>query len=165
MTLRSTVSFPARGGTVVVSIIAWAAAVAITTLALVIIDSFLVVDHLVVAYLLPAAIIAVYYGSTLAFLASLASGLSAAYFLFPPKFSLYIANPVHIAELGFFMLLALTASKAAAVVARDIGRKKPLAWQPRSGPRPLRHPPSQRDGARADAPAVPPPPLRAPPLR
>ena len=130
MTLRSTVSFPARGGAFVVSIIASAAAIAITTLALVVIDSLLVVDHLVVAYLLPAAIIAVYYGSTLAFLASLASGLLAAYFLFPPKFSLYIAEPVHIAELGFFMLLALIASKAVAVVAHDmsrnLGRKKPI---------------------------------------
>jgi K+-sensing histidine kinase KdpD len=126
MTLRSTVSLQARGGAFVVSIMASAAAVAITTLALVIIDSFLVVDHLVVAYLLPAAIIAVFYGSTLAFLASLASGLLAAYFLFPPKFSLYIAEPVHIAELGFFMLLALIASKAVAVVAHDVGRKKPI---------------------------------------
>ncbi len=115
MTLRSTVSLQARGGTFVVSIMASAAAVAITTLALVIIDSFLVVDHLVV-----------YYGSTLAFLASLASGLLAAYFLFPPKFSLYIAEPVHIAELGFFMLLALIASKAVAVVAHDMSRKKPI---------------------------------------
>jgi K+-sensing histidine kinase KdpD len=120
------VSFPARGGAFVVSIIASAAAIAITTLALVVIDSLLVVDHLVVAYLLPAAIIAVYYGSTLAFLASLASGLLAAYFLFPPKFSLYIADPVHIAELGFFMLLALIASKAVAVVAHDMSRKKPI---------------------------------------
>jgi K+-sensing histidine kinase KdpD len=125
MTLRSTVSVPARG-TFVVSIIASATAIAITTLALVVIDSLLVVDHLVVAYLLPAAIIAVYYGSTLAFLASLASGPLAAYFLFPPKFSLYIANPVHIAELGFFMLLALIASKAVAVVAHDIGKKKSI---------------------------------------
>jgi K+-sensing histidine kinase KdpD len=80
----------------------------------------------VVAYLLPAAIIAVYFGSTLAFLASLASGLLAAFFLFPPKFSLYIASPVHIAELGFFMLLALIASKAVAVVAHDIRKKKPI---------------------------------------
>ena len=84
----------------------------------------------------PAAIIAVYYGSTLAFLASLASGPLAAYFLFPPKFSLYIANPVHIAELGFFMLLALIASKAGAVVAHDVGRKKSILY----GPRPSRRP-------------------------
>jgi len=126
MTLRSTVSFQSRGGYLVVPIIASAIAIAITTLALVIIDSFLVVDHLVVAYLLPAAIIAVYFGSTLAFLASFASGLLAAFFLFPPKLSLYIANPVHIAELGFFMLLALIASKAVAVVAYDIRKKKPI---------------------------------------
>ena len=126
MTLRSTVSFRPRDRLPAVPIIASAAAVGITTLALVVIDQLLVVDHLVVAYLLPAAIIAVYFGSTLAFLASLASGLLAAFFLFPPKFSLYIASPVHIAELGFFMLLALIASKAVAVVAHDIRKKKPI---------------------------------------
>ena len=127
MTLRSTVSFRPRSRMPAVPIIASAAAVGITTLALVVIDQLLVVDHLVVAYLLPAAIIAVYFGSTLAFLASLASGLLAAFFLFPPKFSLYIASPVHIAELGFFMLLAVIASKAVAVVAHDIRKKKPIA--------------------------------------
>jgi K+-sensing histidine kinase KdpD len=128
MTLRSTVLFPPRGGDFIVPIAASAAAIGITTLALVVIDRFLGVDHLVIAYLLPAAIIAVYFGSTLAFLASLASGLLAAYFLFPPKFSLYIASPLHIAELGFFMLLALIASKAVAVVAHDVrGKKKRVA--------------------------------------
>jgi K+-sensing histidine kinase KdpD len=125
--LPSTTPFERLNPDLVVAIAASAAAIAITTIALIVVDSLLVVDHLVIGYLLPAAVIAVYFGSTYAFLASLASGFAAAYFLFPPKFSLYIANPVHIAELGFFMLLALTASKAAAVVARDIGRKKPIA--------------------------------------
>jgi K+-sensing histidine kinase KdpD len=125
MILRWSASFQSLSSNLFVSIAASVAAVAITTIALIIIDSLLVVDHLVIAYLLPAALIAVYYGCTFAFLASFASGLSAAYFLFPPKFSLYIADSTHVAELGFFMLLALTASKAVAVVAHDIRIKKP----------------------------------------
>ncbi len=125
MTLRSTVSSRSLGSDLAVSAIASVAAVAVTTIALLIVDSLAAVDHLVIAYLLPATLIAVYYGSTFAFLTSFASGLSAAYFLFPPKFSLYIAHPIHVAELGFFMLLALTASKAVAAVTHDVRLKRP----------------------------------------
>jgi K+-sensing histidine kinase KdpD len=124
--LRSTLSLQSLNPDLAVSVAASLTAIAITTIALVIIDSLLVVDHLVIGYLLPAALISVYFGSTCGFLASFASGFAAAYFLFPPKFSLYIADPVHIAELGFFMLLALTASKAAAVVAHDVRAKNPI---------------------------------------
>src|SRR5262249_22724530 len=48
-----------------------------------------------------------------------ASGLAAAYFIYPPKFSLYIADPQHVAELGFTLLLAVTASKAVGVLTDD----------------------------------------------
>jgi len=125
MSLRSTVSSRSPGSDLAVSAIASVAAVTVTTIALLIVDSLAAVDHLVIAYLLPATLIAVYYGSTFAFLTSFASGLSAAYFLFPPKFSLYIAHPMHVAELGFFMLLALTASKAVAAVTHDVRLKRP----------------------------------------
>jgi hypothetical protein len=66
-----------------------------------------------------------WYGSGFAFLTSFASGLAAAYFLFPPKFSIYIADPRHVAELGFFIMLALLASKAVAVLTSDARVKKP----------------------------------------
>ena len=100
------------------------AAVLLTTVALFILDSYLAAEHLVLGYLLPTVLIAIYYGSTTAVLASFASGLAAAYVLFPPKFSFYVANPLHIAELGFFMLLAVIASKAISVLTDDIrGRR------------------------------------------
>jgi len=44
----------------------------------------------------------------------LADGRSA--FIYPPKFSLYIADPRRVAELGFILLLAVTASKAVGVL-------------------------------------------------
>jgi K+-sensing histidine kinase KdpD len=96
------------------------AAVLLTTFALLAIDSYLGPDHLVIGYLLPTVVIAMHYGSTLAVVTSFAGGLAAAYFLFPPKLSFYIGDPLNLAELGFFLLLAVIASKAVAVVTDDI---------------------------------------------
>ena len=76
-------------------------------------------EFLALAYLLPTIFIAVFFGSTLAVASSFASGLAAAYFIYPPKFSLYIADPRHVAELGFILLLAVTASKAVGVLTDD----------------------------------------------
>jgi len=102
------------------------AAVLFTTLILFVIGSYLGTEHLVLLYLLPTIFIAIYFGSTAAVLASLASGLAAAYFLFPPRFSFYIADRLHIAELGFTILLAVIASKAVGVLTDDIRRRRPL---------------------------------------
>jgi len=96
------------------------AAILLTTLALLAIDSYLAPDHLVIGYLLPTVVIAMHYGSTLAVVTSFAGGLAAAYFLFPPKFSFFVGDPLNLAELGFFLLLAVIASKAVAVVTDDM---------------------------------------------
>jgi hypothetical protein len=63
-----------------------------------------------------AIFIAVFFGSTPAVASSFASALAAAYFLYPPKFNFYIADPTHAAELGFILLLSVTASKATGVM-------------------------------------------------
>jgi Domain of unknown function (DUF4118) len=97
------------------------AAVLLATFVLLAVDSYLAPDHLVLGYLLPTVIIAMHYGSTLAVVTSFVCGLAAAYFLFPPKLSFYVADPLHIAELGFFLLLAIIASKAVAVLTDDSG--------------------------------------------
>jgi K+-sensing histidine kinase KdpD len=62
-------------------------------------------------------VMAMHYGSTIGVLTSFTSALAAAYF--PPKFSFYISDPLNVAELGFFLLLAVIASKAVAVVTKD----------------------------------------------
>jgi len=80
-------------------------------------------EDLALAYLLPTIFIAVFFGSTIAVMSSFASGLAAAYFIYPPKFSVLIDDPQHVAELGFIIVLAITASKAVAVITDD----KPLA--------------------------------------
>ena len=99
------------------------AAVLLTTFALLAIDTHLGPDHLVIGYLLPTVIIAMHYGSTLAVVTSFACGLAAAYFFFPPKLSFYVSDPINLAELGFFLLLAVIASKAVAVVTDDVRRR------------------------------------------
>jgi K+-sensing histidine kinase KdpD len=95
------------------------AAILLTTLLLSMIDSFVPTEHLMLGYLLPTILAAIYFGSTLAVLTSFVSGLAAAYFLLPPKFSFYIDDPVHVAELAFNIVLAAIASKVVAAVAAD----------------------------------------------
>ena len=73
-------------------------------------------EDLALAYLLPTIFIAVFFGSTLAVAASFGSGLAAAYFIYPPQVSIRIDDPNHVAELGFILLLAITASKAVGVI-------------------------------------------------
>jgi K+-sensing histidine kinase KdpD len=94
-------------------------AVSLTTAILVTLDNGAKLEHLEIAYLFPTALIAVCYGSNFAFLTSCASAITAAYFLFPPKFSLHIANPLHIVELGFFVLLSVIAGKIVALLSHD----------------------------------------------
>jgi len=94
--------------------------VALMTAVLFVVESYLEAQHLVIAYLFPTTLVAIRYGSSFAFLTSFASGIAAAYFLFPPRFSLYIAETLHVAELGFFLLLALLASKVVSLLAHDI---------------------------------------------
>jgi len=82
-------------------------------------------EDLALVYLLPTIFIAVFFGSTVAVMTSLASGIAAAYFIYPPQFSLLFDHPQDIAELGFILALGITASKAVAVITGD----KPLAWR------------------------------------
>jgi len=103
-------------------------AILVTSAALLAVDAFLDAKPLIFIYLLPTVVMAMHYGSTVAVLTSFASGLATAYFFFAPKFSFYIADPLNVAELGFFLLLAVIASKAVAVVTEDgrtIKRRSP----------------------------------------
>ena len=73
-------------------------------------------EDLALTFLLPTIFIAVFFGSTLAVASSFASGLAAAYVIYPPQMSIWIDDPTHVAELGFIVLLAITASKAVGVI-------------------------------------------------
>jgi K+-sensing histidine kinase KdpD len=68
-------------------------------------------EHLIFGYLIPITFVAVRYGSVPAIMTTIASDLCAAYFLYPPDFSLYIDDPLQVAELSFFSLLVLATSQ------------------------------------------------------
>src|SRR6266511_346521 len=114
------------------SVLVAVSAILLTSVVLLAVDSFLDAKPLIFVYLLPTVVIAMHYGSTLAVLTSFASGLAAAYFFFPPKFSFYIADPLNVAELGFFLLLAAIASKAVAAVTHDARASKAIRARARS---------------------------------
>jgi K+-sensing histidine kinase KdpD len=73
-------------------------------------------EDLALAFLLPTIFIAVFFGSTFAVASSFVSGLAAAYVIYPPEASIWIHDPNHVAELGFILLLAITASKAVGII-------------------------------------------------
>jgi K+-sensing histidine kinase KdpD len=68
-------------------------------------------NHLIFGYLIPITFVAVRYGSLPAIVTAIASDLCAAYFLYPPDFSIYIADRLQVAELSFFSLLVLATSQ------------------------------------------------------
>src|SRR5215469_8573712 len=108
-------------------------AVLLTSVVLLAVDSFIDTDALAFIYLLPVTVMAMHYGSIVGVLTSFASALAAAYFCFPPKFTFFISDPLNVAELGFFLMLAVIASKAVAVVTNDErATRRPKQWNPSS---------------------------------
>src|SRR5215813_974088 len=94
-------------------------------------------EDLALAFLLPTIFIAVFFGSTFAVASSFVSGLAAAYVIYPPEASIWIHDLNHVAELGFIVLLAITASKAVGVIidGKPLGSSKARAASWRMWPR------------------------------
>jgi K+-sensing histidine kinase KdpD len=106
-------------------------AVLLTSVVLLAVGSIIDTEALAFIYLLPTMVMAMHYGSTAGVLTSFAGASAAAYFCFPPKFSFFISDPLNVAELGFFLLLAVIASKAVAVVTKDERvTRRPKRWNP-----------------------------------
>ena len=81
-------------------------------------------EHLIFGYLIPITYVAVRYGSVPAIVTALASDLCAAYFLYPPDFSMAISDPLQIAELSFFSILVVAASRFIGGFADDARLRK-----------------------------------------
>jgi len=107
-------------------------AVLLTSVVLLAVDPIIDTEALGFIYLLPTVVMAMHYGSTVGVLTSFASALAAAYFCFPPKFSFFISDPLNVAELGFFLVLAVIASKAVAVSKDERVTRRPKWWNPSS---------------------------------
>jgi two-component system sensor histidine kinase KdpD len=84
--------------------------VAVTTGVLLTLDIFLDTERLVFGYLVPTTLAAVAYGSLIGTFTAIASALCAAYFFYPPIFTIWVEKPLHAVELFIFAALALAAS-------------------------------------------------------
>jgi two-component system sensor histidine kinase KdpD len=93
--------------------------VALTTLSLTLFEVRPAPDHLIFIYFTPTAFIAIRYGSIPAMLATLASALAGAYFLYAPLHSFMITDGLDLLELTFFGLLAILASQVVSGFAAD----------------------------------------------
>src|SRR5262245_13701774 len=90
-------------------------------------------EDLALAYILPTIFITLLFGSNIGLLSVLMSGLAAAYFIYPPDFSIQIDKPEHLVELSFFLMLSVTACKSTAILTDE----KPVNRRPmRRLPRP-----------------------------
>jgi K+-sensing histidine kinase KdpD len=88
--------------------------------------------HPVFFYLLPIALIAMLFGSMPALLCTVAAIMCAAFFLYDPIYSFYVANTLELGDLICFALLALIGSKCTIELARP-AVKIAAAPKPRYG--------------------------------
>ena len=98
------------------------AAILLTSVVLLAVDSFIDTEALAFIYLLPTVVMAMHYGSSVGVLTSFASALAAAYFCFPPKLSFYISDPLNVAELA--ILSAARGDCEQSRCGRDEGRSR-----------------------------------------
>lgn len=75
--------------------------------------------HLVLGYLIPTCLIAFRYGSWPASVTAIAGTVCAAFFLYAPVFSLYVAKPLDMVELGLFLVLAIAATQFIAAISEQ----------------------------------------------
>ena len=75
--------------------------------------------HLVFFYLFPAALVAMLYGSVLSMFCAVVATLIAAFFLYDPIYSLYVADPRDVGELILFAATALIGAKCIAELRRS----------------------------------------------
>jgi len=76
-------------------------------------------EDLALAYILPTIFVTVLFGSSVGVFSVLVSGMAAAYFIYPPAFSIAIDSPEHLVELGLFLALSLTACKSTAILSDE----------------------------------------------
>ena len=103
------------------------ALVGVTTVLLRYLEVSLALDPLIFIYFVPTTYIALRYGSTAAMVATVMSGIAAAYFLYRPYFSFAVHDPMELMQIGFFILLAVLASQVVSgfVNDRSVERRRP----------------------------------------
>jgi K+-sensing histidine kinase KdpD len=90
--------------------------IAIVTLAVRFIEAEYAPAHLVLGYLIPTCLVALRYGGRPAVFTATAGMICAAFFLYSPVFSFYVAKPLDLAELGLVFVLAVASSQFIAAI-------------------------------------------------
>jgi two-component system, OmpR family, sensor histidine kinase KdpD len=100
--------------------------VAITTLALLILDQFFALRHVTLVYLVPVVIAATKLGIVPAVIAAIAGGGASAFFFYPPIYSFLVEDPQHLMELPLFVFVAIVTGHLATNLRRqaDLARRR-----------------------------------------
>ena len=99
--------------------------VGITTIALLIVEQFFSLRHLILLYLVPVVIAATNLGMVPAVIAVIASGGATVFFFYPPIYSFLIEDPQHLVELLLFGFVAIVTGLLAINLKRqaDLARR------------------------------------------
>src|SRR5262249_27848047 len=100
--------------------------VGITTIALLILEQFFSLTHLILIYLVPVVIAATNWGMVAALIAAIASGGATVFFFYPPIYSFLVEDPQHLIELALFSFVAIVTGLLATNVRRtaDLARRR-----------------------------------------
>jgi two-component system, OmpR family, sensor histidine kinase KdpD len=100
--------------------------VAITTVALLILDQFFALRHVTLVYLVPVVIAATKLGIVPAVIAAIAGGGASAFLFYPPIYSFLVEDPQHLIELPLFVFVAIVTGHLATNLRRqaDLARRR-----------------------------------------
>src|SRR5262249_14321279 len=100
--------------------------VGVTTIALLIVEQFFSLRHLILVYLVPVAIAAMNLGMVPAVIAAIASAAATIFFFYPPIYSFLVEDPQHLIELLLFGFVAIVTGLLAANLRRhaDLARRR-----------------------------------------
>jgi two-component system, OmpR family, sensor histidine kinase KdpD len=100
--------------------------VAVTTIALLILDQFFALRHVTLVYLVPVVIAATKLGIGPAVIAAVAGGGASAFFFYPPIYSFLVEDPQHLIELPLFVFVAIVTGHLASSLRRqaDLARRR-----------------------------------------
>src|SRR5262245_1020044 len=100
--------------------------VGVTTIALLIVEQFFSLRHLILVYLVPVVIAAMNLGMVPAIIAAIASGAATIFFFYPPIYSFLLEDPQHLIELTLFSFVAIVTGYLANNLKRhaDLARRR-----------------------------------------
>jgi two-component system, OmpR family, sensor histidine kinase KdpD len=109
-----------------VSVLTSLTLVAVTTIALLILDQFFALRHVTLVYLVPVVIAATKLGIGPAVIAAVAGVGASAFFFYPPIYSFLVEDPQHLIELPLFVFVAIVTGHLATSLRRqaDLARRR-----------------------------------------